>query len=58
MSLTEAAVAWQSSAGADPEHLDVSLANATVPDAPMFDGGGHTNIISFVNLPLTTQGLG
>ena len=58
LSLTEAVVAWQSSAGADPEHLDVSLANATVPDAPMFDGGGHTNIISFVNLPLTTQGLG
>ena len=57
MTLTEAAVAWQSSMGADPGHAQVSLANATVPDAPIFDGGGHTNIISFVNLPLTTQGL-
>ena len=57
MSLTEAAIAWQSSAGADPGHAQVSLANATVPDASIFDGGGHANIISFVNLPLTTQGL-
>ena len=57
MSLTEAAIAWQSSAGVDPGDAQVSVANATVPDASIFDGGGHTNAVSFVNLPLTTQGL-
>ena len=57
MSLTEAAIAWQSSAGADPDTHKFPSANATVPDASIFDGGGHTNIISFVDLPLTSQGL-
>ncbi len=57
MSLTEAAIAWQSSAGVDPGDAHVSVANATLPDASIFDGGGHTNAVSFVNLPLTTQGL-
>ena len=58
MSLTESAVAWQSSAGAGFAYHSTVIDGGPMPGAFHEGEGGQANAVSLIDhLPLTTQGL-